>query len=313
MEQIGEAQDNVALRLLGHLEQGQVRFALGEFVAARALFEQCRGLNDPAHRAFCAAVAPSDPYAQTLAYLAPTLVSLGYIDQGRSRINEALREVRRVGHVHTLAYVLGWATFFELTTGSPHEAHRHAEEMAALSDEHGFPFWLAYGTSRRGEALTALGRAWDGLTLITRGLSMFRATAAVIDTPWTLTALAEAHRRLGRPAEGLNCLAEAAQVIEATDVRRDEVELYRVRGDLLTATGDRAAAEQSYHQALVVARRQSAKLFELRATTSLARLWRDQGKCAEAHDLLTPIYSWFTEGLDAPVLKDAKALLDELA
>jgi predicted ATPase len=91
------------------------------------------------------------------------------------------------------------------------------------------------------------------------------------------------------------------------------IELHRLRGDLLNATGDRAGAEQSYHQAIAVAQRQCAKLFELRATASLARLWRDQGKRTEARDLLTSIYGWFTEGFDTPILKDAKALLDELA
>jgi predicted ATPase len=127
-----------------------------------------------------------------------------------------------------------------------------------------------------------------------------------------LTGLAGAHAKLGQPGEGLNCLIEAGQVIEATDERSDEAELHRLRGDLLKATGDQAAAEQSYYQALVVARRQSAKLFELRAATSLAQLWRDQGKRAKARDLLAPIYGWFTEGFDTPVLQDAKALLDQL-
>ena len=86
-----------------------------------------------------------------------------------------------------------------------------------------------------------------------------------------------------------------------------------MRGDLLNAAGDQSGAEQHYRQAIAVAERQSAKLFQLRASTSLARLWRDQGKRAEARDLLGPIYNWFTEGFDAPDLKDAKALLDELA
>ena len=110
-----------------------------------------------------------------------------------------------------------------------------------------------------------------------------------------------------------NYLAEASQIIAATDERRDEADLHRVRGDLLLATGDQAAAEQSYHQALAVAQGQSAKLFELCAATSLARLWHDQGKRAAARDLLAPIYGWFTEGFDTPVLQDAKTLLDELA
>jgi predicted ATPase len=118
--------------------------------------------------------------------------------------------------------------------------------------------------------------------------------------------------KLGRLTEGLKYIADAGQIVESANDRYQEADMYRVRGDLLNATGDRAAAEQSYHQALVVARRQSTKLFELRAATSLARLWRDQGKRSEAHDLLAPVYAWFTEGFDTPVLKEAKALLDEL-
>ena len=133
-------------------------------------------------------------------------------------------------------------------------------------------------------------------------------------TPMLLTWLAEAYAMLGQPAEARNCLAEAARIVETTEERVFEAELlHRVPGDLLNAAGDRSGAERHYRQAIAVAERQSAKLFQLRASTSLARLWRDQGKRAEARDLLGPIYNWFTEGFDAPDLKDAKALLDELA
>ena len=125
--------------------------------------------------------------------------------------------------------------------------------------------------------------------------------------------LAEGYAMLGQRAEGLNCLAQAAQFVETTEERFQEAELHRIRGDLLNATGDRSGAERHYRQAIAVAERQSAKLFQLRASISLARLWRDQGKRTEARDLLGPIYNWFTEGFDAPDLKDAKALLDELA
>jgi predicted ATPase len=127
-----------------------------------------------------------------------------------------------------------------------------------------------------------------------------------------LMGLAEAYAMLGQPVEGLNCLAEAARIIETTEERYAEAELHRLRGDLLNATSDRSAAERSYRQALAVAERQSAKVWQLRASISLARLRRDQGKPAEARELLTSIYGWFTEGFDAPDLKDAKALLDEL-
>jgi len=107
-------------------------------------------------------------------------------------------------------------------------------------------------------------------------------------------------------------LTPRARIVEATEERVGEATLHRVRGDLLNATDDRSAAERNYRQAIAVAERQSAKLFQLRASTSLARLRRDQGKRAEAGDLLSPIYNWFTEGFDAPDLKDAKALLDGL-
>jgi predicted ATPase len=140
---------------------------------------------------------------------------------------------------------------------------------------------------------------------------MLGAIGAAGSTAVGLMMLTEAYAKLGRPIGGLNCLVEAGQIIETTDERRTESELYRLRGDLLSAAGDRAAAEQNYHEALSIARRQSAKTLELRAATSLARLWR-QGKGDDARALLAPIYGWFTEGLDTPVLQDAKALLDEL-
>ena len=133
-----------------------------------------------------------------------------------------------------------------------------------------------------------------------------------MSTPRSLMLLAEAYAMLGQPVEGLNCLAEAAQIIETTEERIGEAELHRLRGDLLYAMGDLAEAQQSYHHALTVAERQSVKLFELRAAMGLARLCRDQGKRTDARALLAPIYGWFTEGFDTTVLQDAKTLLDQL-
>jgi predicted ATPase len=173
------------------------------------------------------------------------------------------------------------------------EIQRYAEELLALSTEHGFALFLGYASVFRGFSLIALGQVQGALTPLTQGLAAQRAAGSVVNTPLTLMGLAEAYAHLGRPAEGLNCLAEAAQTIETTEERVGEVELHRLRGDLLNATGDRAAAEQSYHQAIEVAERQRAKLWELRAATSLARLWRDQGKRTEARDLLAPVYGWF--------------------
>ena len=124
--------------------------------------------------------------------------------------------------------------------------------------------------------------------------------------------LAEAYAMVGQPADGLNCLAEAARIIETTEERMGEAALHRVRGDLLNATGDPSAAERSYQQAIAVAKLQSAKLSELQASISLARLWCKQDRRGDARDLLAPIFGWFTEGFDTLSLKEAKALLDEL-
>jgi predicted ATPase len=124
--------------------------------------------------------------------------------------------------------------------------------------------------------------------------------------------LAEMYGMAAQPEEALDRLAEAAKLVETTHERWAEGEIHRLRGTLLLSMNDHVVAEDNYHQAIAVARRQSAKFWELRAATSLARLWREQGKRTEARELLAPIYSWFTEGFDAPVLQDARALLDEL-
>ena len=158
-----------------------------------------------------------------------------------------------------------------------------------------------------------MGQAQEGLELLTQGLSVLRGIGKVIARSFALASLAGAHAKLGQLEEGLICLTEAVQIIERTEERFDEAHLHQVRGELLNATGDRAAAEQSYYQALAIAARQSAKTFELGAAASLARLWLDQGKRAEVRELLAPIYGWFTEGFDTPILQHAKALLDELA
>ena len=134
---------------------------------------------------------------------------------------------------------------------------------------------------------------------------------------WTggyTTWLATAYGKLNRPPEGLQAVSEALAAIATTEERLSEAELYRLRGELLVGTADQhAAAEAAYQTALVVARGQAAKSWELRAATSLPLLWHGQGKRAEARELLAPVYDWFTEGFDTADLQEAKALLEELA
>jgi predicted ATPase len=312
LEQIGQTRNDRAAQLLGHHMHGVVRHWLGQFVAARALFERCQDLQDPAHRAVHAAITAGDPYAAMLIYLAMTLTFLGYIDQGRRRMNEAVSEARRLGHAHTLAEVLAYAGVIEQAAVSPGRVQRYAQETVALAQEHGFPTWWVLGTVQHGWSLAALGQGAEGINVIKEGRLTARAMSVVLGKSYVLALLAEAYARATERARGLSRLTQAVEFVEATEERSFEAELHRLRGDLLNETGEQSAAEESYHCALAVARRQSAKTFELRAATSLARLWRDQGKRTEARDLLAPIYGWFTEGFGTPVLRDAEALLDTL-
>jgi predicted ATPase len=145
-------------------------------------------------------------------------------------------------------------------------------------------------------------------------LADYEATGSELFSSYFLALLADAHGRAGQAATGLRLAADALDRVGRTGVRWIEAELHRLRGDLLLVLlgADQPEAEACFRRALAVAREQDAKMWELRAAISLARLWRDQGKRAMAHDLLAPIYGWFTEGFETADLRDAKALLDEL-
>jgi predicted ATPase len=158
-----------------------------------------------------------------------------------------------------------------------------------------------------------LGRADEGIPLINVGVAGLDELGYRAFRPWGLALLGDAYRMSGQWQVALESVAEARRLSEETEDRWCQAETVRLSGDVLFAMGDPAAAEASYREAIAIAQQQSAKLWELRAKMSLARLWRDQGKRAEACNLLASIYEWFTEGFGTPVLQEAKALLEELA
>jgi predicted ATPase len=190
----------------------------------------------------------------------------------------------------------------------------YLEEYLALTTEHRFPFYFGWAQAFRGRLLADAGQAAEGLVLLTQGLAQLRAIGSVVNTPQLFIWLAETNAMLAQPTEAKVWLAEAAQFVATTDERFGEAELlHRIPGDLLIAAGDLLGAERHYHHATAVAERQNAKLFQLRASISLARLWNGDGRRDDARELLTPVFQWFTEGHDSPDLRDAKILLDELS
>jgi predicted ATPase len=173
--------------------------------------------------------------------------------------------------------------------------------------------------------LVKQGKTEAGIAQMCQGLEALRSTGAEIERPWLLSALAMAYGHAGQTSEGLTVLDEALATVDKTGKHLDEAGLYRIKGELLLAQEAtehkaqdtrqqwEAEAGESFHQALAVARRQQAKTLELQAAISMSRLWQRQGKRAEAYNLLAPIYGWFTEGFDTTDLREARALLEELA
>ena len=190
-----------------------------------------------------------------------------------------------------------------------------AEAAISLAQEQGFPYWIAVGSLMRGWALAHQGQGKAGVEQITQALRAFRATGAEAWQPYWLALLADAYGTMGQPEVRLTVLTEALTLADKTGERWYEAELHRLKGALLLqqSLDNQVEAESCFHHALEIARTQQAKSFELRAATSLARLWQQQGKPQDAHTLLAPVYHWFTEGFDTADLQAAKTLLDALA
>jgi class 3 adenylate cyclase/predicted ATPase len=315
-QRLAEDQKDVRLRVMGFRIRGQSDFLLGDIASARANLEQGLALFEPADRPYYATLTPQDGRVLMLSFLSNALATMGYVDQSLLNAEEAIVEARRLGHSYTLAialmfslnhqYISGW------TAHSAAEALRRSEELEGVSTQHGMPL-NGFAMVCRGSSLAALGHPQQGVELIKQGIAATRPSGGSTLIPQAITRLADAYGMAGQPAAGLKSLDEAISIIEATGERWCEAEARRLRGDLLIAAGDGATAEANFRDAIAVACKQRAKLFELRASTSLARLWHDRGKRTEARDLLAPIYGWFTEGFDTPDLKEAKALLEELA
>jgi len=193
--------------------------------------------------------------------------------------------------------------------------YEQAEAAVSVSIEQGFPAWAATGTSLRGWALAMQGQGEEGLAQVRQGIAAWRAAGGGVLVPYYCTLLAEVSAHLGHLEVGLQALAEAHTLVEQHDERYWEAEIHRLQGILLLRQPGTppAEAEACFQRALDVARHQEAKSLELRAATSLARLWQQQGKGQEAHDLLAPVYGWFTEGFDTADLREAKALVDTLS
>jgi len=290
---------------------------LGEFVSARAHLQQVIRLYNPQQHHLLALVYGVD-FGVVFSPTAFTLWYLGYSEQALGSSCKAITLAQELSHPHSLALVLHYATWLYQYRREEQATQERAEELIALSSEQELPFLLAWGTMYRGWALAQQGQEEEGIAQIRQGLAASRAMGAGVGVPYWLALLAELYGKVGQIEEGLPLLAEALTVLDKTGERFYEAELYRLKGELTLQSNVQSLesrvkeAEACFLQAIEVTKKQQAKSLELRAATSLARLWHHQGKRAEAHKLLSEVYNWFTEGFDTKDLQEAKALLDEL-
>jgi predicted ATPase len=306
---------NPALLTYAQSALGETSYWMGAFLAAGEHLEMAITLYDrERHRPLAFRYGGADAGVNCLLYAAVTLWQLGYPDQALKRGNEALVLAQVLSHPLSLA-------FAEIFVGVVHQLRREvraaqetAERVIALCAEHGLTDFLAYATSLRGWAMAEQGHNEEGIAQIQEGLAASRVTGAELRRPHFLTLLAEAGRETGRLDDGLSALTEALAAADEHENRQYEVETHRLKGELLLKQDDSNVleAESCFQRAIEIARRQSARSLELRATMSLARLRRDTGRRGEARTMLADVYNWFTEGFDTADLKDAKALLDEL-
>jgi len=297
-----------------HWHLGFISFGLGEFTTAHTHLEQVISFYEPqAHHHPFIVLRGKDAGLSALAFDACCLWCLGYPEQAMKRSQETLALARDLGHPFSLADVICFAgcLFHELRRDAV-ALKDNAEELIRLSQLK-VPGWRDAGIGYWGEALVMLGQVQEGIEQIREGLAIRHSMEAYCCISGTLNALAQAQAMAGLIEEALDTLMEVRAFVEETNERCLEAELYRLWGELLLKQGNEADAEVSLRKAVEVARCQSAKSWELRASISLARLWCKQDKIDEARQILKKIYGWFTEGFDTPDLKEAEALLNELS
>ena len=320
---IGQQLNDERLLLMAHEQLATIQHYQGKFAQSLSHAEAGIALYDPARPQTFANVGADNLGVSTRESAAVSLWYLGYPDRAVQQARAAFELARRSDDRFSLTaarWIEGW---IHALRGEPALQRTCADEVVALSEANGFPVWLGVGKMLRGSATAAAGDPEAGLADFTQGLEQAMATGSRIGASLMLGAQAEIYIALARFEDATSVIDMAFAMIAGTGETLNDSNLLRMRGESSlmqsrlqhdgSSQKTESDAEDSFHRALDIARAQDAKSLELRAASSLARLWRDQAKCVAARDLLTPLCGWFTEGFDTRDLKDAKALLDELA
>jgi predicted ATPase len=240
---------------------------------------------------------------------------LGYPETALADVDHALEDARQDGHAGTLMYAQFHTSLTNVLCAKYAAANAQSDEVVRLADEKGAALWKALATMQKGSVLALSENISDGIQMITSGIAAYRSTGSRVYLPIFWSHLSSAYVQLGRFDDAWRCISEAMTELQTTNERWYEAEVIRITGEIalkLPQLGP-SHAQGYFERALTVAHAQQARSWELRASMSMARLWRGQGKRNEARDLLAPVYGGFTEGFDTYDLREANVLLHELA
>jgi serine/threonine protein kinase/class 3 adenylate cyclase/tetratricopeptide (TPR) repeat protein len=305
--------DDPGMKMEALFQLGFTMFNRADFAGAR---EHCgravADYDDPERTKKWAAYTGQDAGATHRIYLALALWHLGYPDRALSVNREARVRARTLGQPFTLAEVANRTSWLYQHCRLGAEAVAAAEEGSAIAAEQGFAYWRATAMVYKAAGIVLQGRPGEALPLLLQGLDAYRATRSGMALPYYLSILGDTYTQAGRFPDARTALDEGLALAEKNDDRFQEAELHRLKGELHLAEADEQTAEGCFLTAIETARRQQARAWELRATTSLARLWQRLGRRDEARAALAAVYDTFTEGFTTPDLVDARALLDSL-
>ena len=311
---LAEKQRATVPLMIGHRLMGNSLLLTGDIAQGRAHYNQALAYYDPAAHRPLVTLFGQDTRVSVLSYRSCALWMLGYPEAALADTDHALKDAREIGHAATLMYALHFTSGTYIHCGNYAAANAQLNELVVLADEKAAMMWKATGMLRQGLVLALTGKASDAVRMLTAALTRRWSTGATQAAPLYLSYLAWAYADLGQFEDARRCIGEAMTLVETTREKWYEADIHRIAGEiaLMSPEPDAARAETYFERALVVARKQQAKSWELRTAMSIARLWRDQGKRDGARALLAPVYGWFTEGFDTLDLKEAKALLVEL-
>jgi predicted ATPase len=311
---LAEKQGATVPLMIGHRLMGMSLLHTGDIAEGRGHFDRAIARYDAAEHRPLATRFGQDVGVAILSFRSVALWALGYPEAALADAEHALKYAREISQAATLMYALT-CTLMTLTLCRNYTtANASFHELVTLADERGIVFWKALGMCVQGCGLALTGKAAEAIQAITSGVAALQKTGATMWGPLSLSYLAKVQAELGQIDDASRCIGKAMTAMETTKERLWEAEVNRIAGEIALGSPapDVAKAEAYFERALVVARQQQAKSWELRASMSLARLWRSQGKVQQALELLAPVYGWFTEGFDTRDLKEAKALLEEL-